>query len=40
VPILAAVVIIGFVLLLAWPSVEAQVNRLLKRGRNHRYFRD
>jgi hypothetical protein len=40
VPILAVVVIIGLVLLLAWPSVEAHVSRLLKRGRNHRYFRD
>jgi len=40
VPILAVIVIVGLVLLLAWPSIAVQFNRLLKRGRSHRYFRD
>ena len=43
-PMLAVVVILGFVLLLAWPTLESPLRRLFhrvfRRGQRQRYFQD
>lgn len=39
-PALAVLVILGLLVLFAWPSLEAALRRMLKRDRKHRYFRD
>jgi competence protein ComGC len=43
-PMLAVLVIVGFLFLLAWPSVETFLRRLFyrvfKRGERQRYFQD
>jgi phosphotransferase system glucose/maltose/N-acetylglucosamine-specific IIC component len=43
-PTLAVLVILGFVLLLAWPTFEGGLRRLLhrlfRRGHRQRYFQD
>jgi hypothetical protein len=43
-PTLAVLVILGFVLLLAWPTLEGvlrrQFHRVFRRGQRQRYFQD
>jgi len=43
-PTLAVLVILGFVLLLAWPTLEGVLRRLFhrffRRGQRQRYFQD